>query len=99
MQYLLSQRYYQYACMVSAPARMAPVGEGFRAYGALYGDQARLSLYRKDGKDHHANAKGTYLAACIHFLAIYGDGANVIGNTYTAGLEADTAKTIQEVAQ
>lgn len=99
MQNLLSQRYQEFACMVSAPSRLAPVGEGFRTYGALYGDQARLSLYNRNGRDHHSSKKGSYLAACIHFLAIYGDGANVIGNNYTAGLDVNTAKTIQEVAQ
>ena len=35
--------------------RLAPVGEGFRRMEELYGVDARLSLYRTNGKtDHHA---------------------------------------------
>jgi len=96
-QYYLSQRYYLFACMVSAPARMAPVGEGFKLMEELHGAQARLSLYAPN--DHHASVQGTYLAACVHFLSIYGEGTSVVGNAYTGGLDGNTAQIIQEVAQ
>jgi len=78
---------------------MAPVGEGFKRFGEKYGSQAKLGLYQDNGNDHHAGKKGAYLAACMHYLAIYGPGSTVVGNSYDGGLGAGTARQLQEVAQ
>ena len=39
--------------------------------------------------------QGAYLAACMHFLAIYGPGTTVVGNPYFGGLDASKARQIQ----
>ena len=39
--------------------------------------------------------QGTYLAACMHFLAIYGEGTTVVGNSYNGGLNTNEARRIQ----
>jgi len=96
-QYWLTRRYKTFACMISKPSRMAPVGEGFKKFGEKYGSQARIGLY--ENNDHHASKKGAYLAACMHYLAIYGPGTTIVGNSYDGGLGQGTAKQIQEVAQ
>jgi len=96
-QYWLTDRYRSFACMVPAPARLVPVGEGFKAMEATHGVSARLALYNSG--DHHASKQGTYLAACMHFLGIYGQGTTVVGNSYRGGLDANTARKIQEVAE
>lgn len=44
----------------------------------------------------HPTVAGTYLAACTVLASLY--GANPEGNTYTAGLDAATAKYLQTVA-
>jgi len=97
MQYYLTMRYRTFACMISAPARVVPVGEGFKTMESTHGVPARLALYNPG--DHHASKQGTYLAACMHFLAIYGPGTTVVGNPYQGGLDANTARKIQEVAE
>jgi len=65
----------------------------------LHGLNARLALYDKNGGDHHSSVRGSYLAACIHYLAIHGKGTTVVGNPYHAGLDAGTAMQIQQVAE
>jgi len=96
-QYYLTMRYRAFACMASAPARLVPVGEGFKTMESTNGVAARLALYQPN--DHHSSPQGTYLAACMHFLSIYGPGTTVVGNTYQGGLDANTARKIQEVAE
>jgi len=95
----LSQRYKAFTCMTSKPSRMAPVGDGFKRYGEKYGSQAKNGLFDQNGADHHASTKGAYLSACMHYLAINGPGSTVVGNSYSGGLGAGTARQIQEVAQ
>jgi len=96
-QYWLTLRYKTFACMISKPSRLAPVGEAFKKMEELHGAQARIGLYEPN--DHHTSVKGSYLAACMHFLAIFGDGTNVVGNAYRGGLDSATALQLQKVAQ
>jgi len=99
MQDALTTSYSTFACM-NLPSRLAPVGEGFRKMEELYGVDARLSLYNTNGEsDHHASVKGSYLSACLHYLAIFGPDAHVIGNTEQGGLNNEDAKLIQELAE
>ena len=37
------------------------------------------------------------MAACMHYLAIYGPGTTVVGNSYDGGLGQGTAKQIQVI--
>ena len=39
--------------------------------------------------------KGSYLSGCLHYLAIFGTDARVIGNTELGGLYEDDARLIQ----
>ena len=43
------------------------------------------------------SVKGSYLAACMHFLAIFGDGTSVVGNVYHGGLDSATALQLQVI--
>ena len=42
-----------------------------------------------------SSTKGAYLSACMHYLAINGPGSTVVGNSYSGGLGAGTARQIQ----
>ena len=39
--------------------------------------------------------RGSYLSACLHYLALFGPNAHVIGNTEHAGLREDEALLLQ----
>ena len=43
--------------------------------------------------------KGSYLSACLHYLAIFGPNAHVIGNTEHAGLTDEDATLIQVIGK
>lgn len=53
-----------------------------------------LNLYNADRR--HPSAFGTYLAACTTYASLLGESP--VGNEYTAGIDADTAAFLQEVA-
>lgn len=53
-----------------------------------------LELYQPDKR--HPQRVGSYLAACTAYAAL--TGASPVGNTYTAGIDADTARFLQQVA-
>jgi hypothetical protein len=53
-----------------------------------------LNLYVADKR--HPSLAGTYLAACTVLASLYQTKPE--GNTYTAGLDAATAKHLQTVA-
>ncbi|HET9580555.1 MAG TPA: DUF4886 domain-containing protein [Usitatibacter sp.] len=53
-----------------------------------------LELYQPDKR--HPHKVGTYLAACTAFAAL--TGRSPVGNTYTAGIDAETAAFLQSVA-
>ena len=42
-----------------------------------------------------SSVKGSYLSACLHYLAIFGSTAHVHGNTEHGGLNPSDAKLIQ----
>jgi hypothetical protein len=53
-----------------------------------------LNLYVADLR--HPSLAGTYLAACVVAASLF--KVNPIGSSYTAGLPAETAKHLQQVA-
>jgi uncharacterized protein DUF4886 len=72
-------------------ALVVPVGLAFERSAREY---PAINLYYADGK--HPNLEGTYLAACVFYSALYGKSAE--GNAYVAGLNRDTALTLQKTA-
>jgi hypothetical protein len=72
-------------------ALVIPAGLAFaRAVQA----QPELNLYAPDKR--HPSLAGTYLAACTVFAAL--TGRSPLGNSYLAGIDAPTAKFLQQVA-
>ena len=63
-------------------------GNFYRFYSYCYSIKYLLQIFSK---------QGTYLAACMHFLGIYGQGTTVVGNSYRGGLDANTARKIQVI--
>ncbi len=95
MQDCITETYTTYGCMFKS-GQVAPVGEAFRLYKELYGEEEFSTLYKTNGvSDHHASLKGSYLSACVHFTTLF-QGAQCSGNTYEAGLDSDVAKNLQE---
>ena len=72
-------------------ATVAPVGD---AWSALLGQELPTTLWQEDGS--HPTAAGTYLAACVFYATIFRESPANLG--YHAGLPADEAAKIQEVA-
>ncbi|QJR80177.1 hypothetical protein CA267_004990 [Alteromonas pelagimontana] len=72
-------------------AFVVPVGPAFEK--ALQA-QPELNLY---ADDKHANLAGTYLAACVFYAAFFENSP--VGNPYHAGLGAEKALFLQQVAQ
>lgn len=64
------------------------------AFARAVGKQPELNLYAPDKR--HPSLAGTYLAACVVFAAL--TGKSPVGNSYLAGIDAPTAKFLQEVA-
>lgn len=64
------------------------------AFARLRAQQPELNLYQPDKR--HPSLAGTYLATCVTFAAL--TGRSPVGNTYHAGLDAATAKLLQDVA-
>jgi hypothetical protein len=71
--------------------KVAPVGIAWR--NALEAD-ARTPLWSEDGS--HPSAEGSYLAACVFYRVLYGRSS--LGNSFTAGLDAATARSLQTIA-
>lgn len=73
-------------------ALVVPVGLAFAtASEQLPGVALRIADRR------HPTVAGSYLAACTFYAAFFRDAS--IGNGYTAGLDADIAKSLQQIAQ
>ncbi len=72
-------------------ADLVPVGTAWEKSLAARPDTA---LWGPDG--NHASMSGSYLAACAFFAAFY--GKSPAGNSFTAGLDADEARFLQETA-
>jgi hypothetical protein len=64
------------------------------AFARAVGRQPELNLYAPDKR--HPSLAGTYLAASVVFAAL--TGKSPVGNPYLAGVDAPTAKFLQEVA-
>jgi len=64
------------------------------AFAKAISKRPEMELYQPDKR--HPSQLGTYLAACTTYSSIYGKSA--VGNTYMAGIDAETAKFLQTVA-
>jgi hypothetical protein len=64
------------------------------AFARSVSKQPELNLYVADKR--HPSLAGTYLAACVVFSAL--TGKSPVGNSYLAGIDAPTAKLLQETA-
>lgn len=73
-------------------ALVVPVG---LAFAAATEQEPQIVLRHGDLK--HPTRAGSYLAACTFYAALYGESP--VGLTYDAGLPADTAKTLQRIAE
>jgi hypothetical protein len=91
------------------PAMQARLDEGFAEISrelslpvvrvnAAWADAARAGLrsplWAPDGR--HPALAGSYLAACVFYATLR--GVSPVGNTFTAGLPADEARAIQQIA-
>jgi hypothetical protein len=72
-------------------AGVAPVGY---AWQTLLAQEATPGLWQSDGS--HPTAKGTYLAACVFYAAIFHQSPQ--GLTYHGGLNGDEASRLQQIA-
>jgi len=72
-------------------AAIAPVGY---AWQAVLAEEASPGLWQDDGS--HPTAKGTYLAACVFYAAIFRESP--VGLTYRGNLSEVEASKLQEVA-
>jgi len=70
---------------------VAPVGS---AWEQVHQQDPEINLWQDDGS--HPTENGTYLAACVFYVAIFRESPE--GLTYTAQIPADTAKTLQSIA-
>lgn len=70
---------------------VSPVGLAFHEVNKNYPD---INLYTKDLR--HPSPAGTYLAASVLFASIYKKTPE--GNSFTFGLDAEKAKTLQKIA-
>ena len=64
------------------------------AFARSVSKQPELNLYVADKR--HPSLAGSYLAACVVFSAL--TGKSPVGNSYLAGIDAPTAKFLQETA-
>ena len=64
------------------------------AFAKAIGKKPELELYQPDKR--HPSQIGTYLAACTTYASIY--RKSPVGNTYTGGIDAQTANFLQAVA-
>lgn len=69
---------------------IAPAGEAWRLVLSTTGMVLHI------GDDSHPNINGSYLTACVFYSCIFHKRSK--GNTYTAGLLADTAFLLQNAA-
>jgi len=63
------------------------------AFGLSLATQPDIVLNELDG---HPTREGTYLAGCVVFAKIF--SRSPVGNTFTGGLDASIARTLQEAA-
>jgi len=82
------------AYTVAGNANNALVIPAGLAFARSLAKQPELNLYAPDKR--HPSPAGTYLASCVVFAAL--TGKSPVGNSYLAGVDAPTAKFLQEVA-
>lgn len=82
------------AYTVAGNANNALVIPAGLAFAKSVSKQPELNLYAPDKR--HPSLAGTYLASCVVFSAL--TGKSPVGNSYLAGVDASTAKFLQEVA-
>jgi hypothetical protein len=82
------------AYTVAGNANNALVIPAGLAFAKSVGKQPELNLYVPDKR--HPSLAGTYLAACVVFASL--TGKSPVGNSYVAGIDASTAKFLQEIA-
>jgi hypothetical protein len=70
---------------------LAPVGSIWKQLREEYPE---INLWQDDGS--HPNENGTYLAACVFYAVIFQESPE--GLSYTAGIPAETAQTLQSIA-
>jgi hypothetical protein len=71
-------------------AFVIPVG---LAFARSVAKRPQVNLYARDKR--HPSLEGTYLAAATVYAALYRQ--TPVGNAYTAGIDADTARFLQTV--
>ena len=81
----------QVEAAIGAHVRVAPVGEAWRQFLIA---NPTLELHAPDGS--HANAHGTYLAACVFFTTLF--DKSPVGNPFIAGLPPENALLLQQLA-
>lgn len=93
MQAALTAAYDEAHALIAAqqPAHVAAVGEAWRQF---FIENPTLELHAPDGS--HANAHGTYLAACVMFTTLFGQSP--VGNGFDAGLPPENAALLQDLA-
>jgi hypothetical protein len=89
MQAQLTAGYLGIAQELNVP--VIPVGT---AWLKAWTQPTPLDLWQEDGS--HPNEQGTYLAACVFYAAIFHQSP--LGLGYYAGLDQETAKTLQSLA-
>ena len=75
----------------SSNASIAAVGS---AWKFVRDNHPSINLYSGDGS--HPSLAGTYLSACVFYSSLF--RKSTVGATYVAGLDANTASILQEVA-
>lgn len=95
MQDALTDAYAEAQAQIQAAigdhVRIAPVGEAWRQFLLA---NPTLELHAPDGS--HANAHGTYLAACVFFTTLF--DKSPVGNPFLAGLPPENALLLQQLA-
>ena len=75
----------------SSNASIAAIGSAWKYVRDNY---PTINLYSGDGS--HPSVAGTYLSACVFYSSLFRKSS--VGATYVAGLDANTANILQEVA-
>ena len=64
------------------------------AFAKAIAKHPQINLYDPDKR--HPSLAGSYLSACTILASVY--GKSPVGNSYTAGIDPQTARFLQEVA-
>jgi hypothetical protein len=90
---IVAQTYLEAA--KAAQATVAPVG---LAFARSYQQRPNLALHKAfDGT--HPNLQGTYLGACVVYLALYGGNLDGLAYDYFGRLPEAEARYLQQIAE